>query len=202
MNPHFIFNSLNSINYFISKNDALSANRYIADFSKLIRSILYNFNSDYISLGKEIESIEEYLKIEHLRFGDKFNYTLSYDNDVVSSGNLQVSPGLVQPFVENAIWHGVRGLTNRKGNVKVIFDVKNDKVSCTVEDDGIGRAGAEKIKAPGDKKRSKGISIVNERLRIISNLTKSNHQILINDLYSDRNETGTRVIIDIPVKKN
>jgi sensor histidine kinase YesM len=68
MNPHFIFNSLNSINYFISKNDALSANRYIADFSKLIRSILYNFNSDFINLEQEIESLEEYLKIEHLRF--------------------------------------------------------------------------------------------------------------------------------------
>jgi len=202
MNPHFIFNSLNSINYFISKNDALSANRYIADFSKLIRSILYNFSSDYISLNKEIESIEEYLKIEHLRFGDKFNYKVSYDSDILSSGNLQVSPGLVQPFVENAIWHGIRGLTNRKGNVKVIFEVNKDKVICTVEDDGIGRAGTEKVKTPGDKKKSKGISIVSERMRIINNLTKSNHQILINDLCPDKNETGTRVTIDIPVKKN
>lgn len=202
MNPHFIFNSLNSINYFISKNDALSANRYIADFSKLIRSILYNFNSDYISLGKEIESIEEYLKIEHLRFGDKFNYTISYDNEAVSVSNLQVSPGLVQPFVENAIWHGVRGLSNRKGNVKVMFEIVKEKVTCTVEDDGIGRAGSEKTKSPEDKKRSKGISIVSERLRIINNLAKSNNQILINDLFPDKNESGTRVVIDIPVKKN
>ena len=127
---------------------------------------------------------------------------MSYDSDILSSGNLQVSPGLVQPFVENAIWHGIRGLTNRKGNVKVIFEVNKDKVICTVEDDGIGRAGTEKVKTPGDKKKSKGISIVSERMRIINNLTKSNHQILINDLCPDKNETGTRVTIDIPVKKN
>jgi sugar lactone lactonase YvrE len=201
MNPHFIFNSLNSINYFISKNDALSANRYIADFSKLIRSILYNFNSDFISLEKETESLEEYLKIEHLRFGDKFNYKIIMNSEIVP-GQFKVSPGLVQPFVENAIWHGVRGLERRKGNVVVTYTLENEKLDCTIEDDGIGRKNAEALKSKIDQKVSRGIFIVTERLNIINKLQKSNYQIIISDLYPDKQETGTKVIIDIPVKKS
>ncbi len=200
MNPHFIFNSLNSINYFISKNDALSANRYISDFSKLIRSILYNFSSDYIPFEKEAESIVEYLKIEHLRFGDKFDYTISMNPDI-PHGQFEVSPGLVQPFVENAIWHGVRGLGKRKGTVKVKWNMINEKLTCTVEDDGIGRKNAEALKSKIDPRVSRGISIVSERLAIINKLRKSNYQILITDLYPDMQDTGTKVVIDIPVKK-
>ena len=199
MNPHFIFNSLNSINYFISKNDALSANRYISDFSKLIRSILYNFSSDYISFEKEAESIGEYLKIEHLRFGDKFDYSISMDPDI-PHGRFKVSPGLVQPFVENAIWHGVRGLGERKGRVTVKWELINEKLTCTVEDDGIGRNNAEAMKSKIDPKVSRGISIVSERLSIINKLRKSNYQIVITDLYPDMQEAGTKVVIDIPVK--
>ncbi len=198
MNPHFIFNSLNSINYFISKNDALSANRYISDFSNLIRSILYNFSSDFIPFDKEAESISEYLKIEHLRFGDKFNYTISMNPDI-PRGQFKVSPGLVQPFVENAIWHGVRGLAERKGTVKVKWELINARLSCTVEDDGIGRKKAEAMKSKIDPKVSKGISIVSERLAIINKLKKSNYQIIITDLYPDLQEAGTKVVVDIPV---
>jgi LytS/YehU family sensor histidine kinase len=201
MNPHFIFNSLNSINYFISKNDALSANRYIADFSKLIRSILYNFNSDYINLEKEIESLEEYLKIEHLRFGDKFNYEIIINADI-EPNQYKVSPGLVQPFIENAIWHGVRGLDKRKGNILVSYTIDNGKLTCTIEDDGIGRRNAEAAKSGIDQKESRGIFIVTERLKIINNLQKSNYQVIISDLYPGKQETGTKVMIDIPVKKN
>jgi LytS/YehU family sensor histidine kinase len=201
MNPHFIFNSLNSINYFISKNDALSANRYISDFLKLIRSILYNFSNDYIPFEKEAESIVEYLKIEHLRFGDKFDYTISMNPDI-PHGQFEVSPGLVQPFVENAIWHGVRGLGKRKGTVKVKWNMINEKLTCTVEDDGIGRKNAEAMKSKIDPKVSRGISIVSERLAIINKLRKSNYQILITDLYPDMQDAGTKVVIDIPVKRD
>lgn len=201
MNPHFIFNSLNSINYFISKNDALSANRYISDFSTLIRSILYNFGSDYIPFEKEMESIMEYLKIEHLRFGDKFDYSISM-NPEIPRGQFKVSPGLVQPFVENAIWHGMRGLTERIGTVKVIFELINDKLTCTVEDDGIGRKNAEEMKSKIDLKVSRGISIVSERLAIINKLNKSNYKVIIADLFPDMQEAGTKVVIDIPLKRD
>ena len=109
MNPHFIFNSLNSINYFISNNDKLSANRYIADFSRLIRSILSNLGNDYIPFRSELDSIKDYLNIEHLRFGDKFDFELSVNKSNENS-DFELFPGLVQPFIENAIWHGVRAL--------------------------------------------------------------------------------------------
>jgi ligand-binding sensor domain-containing protein len=201
MNPHFIFNSLNSINYFISKEDKLSANHYIADFSRLIRAILSNLSSDYIPLKNEIESIQDYLKLEYLRFGDKFNYIISTDK-IGNIDEVSVFPGLVQPFIENAIWHGVRGLEQRVGLIRIEFNlVSQVKVQCLIEDDGIGRKLAHQFRneLPGHK--SCGIDIVLERLKIISNISKENYNVLIEDLYMGVEETGTRVIVDLPVKK-
>jgi len=198
MNPHFIFNSLNSINYFISKNDTLSANRYIADFSKLIRTVLNNMNEEYVRLSVELGSIEDYLKIEYLRFGNKFDYRLEIDNQLVPE-SIMVSPGIVQPFIENAIWHGVMGLDERKGTIRVSLKMNNDKIVCTVEDDGVGRARSEAMKDRSLPNRSKGISLAMERLRIINNLQDTNYRIVISDLNPDRINTGTRVEIDMPV---
>jgi len=198
MNPHFIFNSLNSINYFISNNDKLSANRYIADFSKLIRSILHNLNHDFITLEKEIESVEDYLKIEYLRFGDKFDYNLTVEKEIADY-NIKVSPGLIQPFVENAIWHGVRGLEKRKGKIDIWFGTKDRQLTCIIKDDGIGRKKSELQKSKNDQKKSKGITIVMERLRIINGLQGTSCRISITDLYPDQIDTGTIVEIDIPV---
>jgi len=198
MNPHFIFNSLNSINYFISKNDTLSANRYIADFSKLIRTVLNNMNEEYVRLSVELGSLEDYLKIEYLRFGNKFDYSLEVDPQVVPE-SMRVSPGIVQPFVENAIWHGVMGLDGRKGMIRVSLKMNDNQLVCTVEDDGVGRARSEAMKDSNLPKRSKGISLAMERLRIINNLQATNYRIVISDLHPDRIETGTRVEIDMPV---
>mgnify|MGYP000861570707 CR=1 FL=1 len=198
MNPHFIFNALNSINYFISNNDRLSANRYIADFSKLIRTVLNNMNEDYVRLSVEIDALEDYLKIEHLRFGDKFDYSIRTDHDVMAEA-LRISPGLVQPFVENAIWHGVMGLNGRKGMISVTFRMKGAGLTCTVEDDGVGRTRSEAMKDKSLPKKSRGIDLATERLRIINNIMLSDCRITISDLYPDRTETGTRVEIDIPL---
>lgn len=200
MNPHFIFNSLNSINYFISNNDKLSANRYIADFARLIRSILHNMNYSYITLEKEFESVEEYLKIEYLRFGDKFDFKVLVDSDL-RSDEIKVPPGMVQPFVENAIWHGVRGLEHRKGNISVKFGLRDGRLVCEIEDDGIGRKRSNEMKSKIDQKKSRGISIIVERLRILSNLNNDNYKVVIDDLYPERAETGTRVVIDLPLER-
>jgi LytS/YehU family sensor histidine kinase len=200
MNPHFIFNSLNSINYFISKEDKLSANHYIADFSRLIRSILDNLSSDYIPFDNELESLHDYMKLEYLRFGDKFNYSIKSEI-LIKSNEFSIVPGLVQPFIENAIWHGVRGLEHRAGFIGIEFiKVNPAKIQCIIEDDGIGRKMADLLRnnLPGHK--SHGIGIVQERLRIINKLTKNKYQIKIEDLYPDKSDTGTRVTIDIPVK--
>jgi streptogramin lyase len=199
MNPHFIFNSLNSINYFISQNDRLSANRYIADFSRLIRTILGNTTRDYIPLAKELESLHDYLKLEHLRFGDKFDYSVQVSEELYPE-EISVFPGMVQPFIENAIWHGMRGLENRKGEMKIKFSSGSAGcLICVVEDDGIGRKRSEKCKSSLPGKTSRGIGIVLERLKIINNLRKTNFKVSIEDVSPDRDETGTRVTIDIPV---
>jgi hypothetical protein len=198
MNPHFIFNSLNSINYFISKNDTLSANRYIADFSKLIRTVLNNMNEDYVRLSVELGSIEDYLKIEYLRFGNKFDYSLEVDPQVVPE-SIMVSPGIVQPFIENAIWHGLMGLDGRRGLIRVSLMMKDNLLVCIVEDDGVGRARSEAMKDSNLPRKPKGISLALERLRIINSLQGTNYRIVFSDLHPDRVDTGTRVEIEMPV---
>jgi LytS/YehU family sensor histidine kinase len=202
MNPHFIFNSLNSINYFISNNDKISANRYIADFSRLIRSILSNMGSDFVKFSDEMNSVRDYLEIEHLRFGDKFEYIVD-DRGVDEIENIQVFPGLIQPFIENAIWHGVRALTSRKGfiRIKVTRPVKT-KLTCIIEDDGIGRTASKAMQKNSNGHKSRGIGIVMERLQIISKIRGVNYNLDITDLYPGKNEPGTRVRIDIPVKSS
>lgn len=198
MNPHFIFNSLNSINYFISNKDSLSANRYIADFSRLIRSILANMDTNFIPLENELNSVMDYLRIEHLRFGDKFDYRVD-SNDIKNIHEIEVYPGIVQPFIENAIWHGVRALENRKGMIKIVFSPVSDEITrCTIEDDGIGRKASIANKEINSGHRPKGIGIITERLHLTGKVRNINYTLKIDDLFSDREETGTRIVVDIP----
>ncbi|MGB8490120.1 MAG: hypothetical protein WCE64_03605, partial [Bacteroidales bacterium] len=116
------------------------------------------------------------------------------------SSQIMVSPGLIQPFIENAIWHGVRGLGNRKGKISVRLEMKGNNLLCIIEDDGIGRKRSEGLKDMHAKK-SQGISLACERLKIINNLYDTSYGIRISDLYPDKPETGTRVEIDVPIKK-
>ena len=200
MNPHFIFNSLNSINYFISKNDKLAANHYIADFSRLIRSFLTNLSNDFIPLESELQLIKDYLNLESLRFGDKFTYSLNVNNlnEIV---DVFIFPGIVQPFIENAIWHGISGLENRKGHIKIHFNILSKTlIQCVIEDDGIGRSLSTDHRNLLTHKKSRGIGIINERLTLYNNQHKTNYKVRIEDLYFDRKETGTRVIVELPVK--
>jgi LytS/YehU family sensor histidine kinase len=151
-------------------------------------------------LSKELESLNDYMQLEHLRFSDKFDYEILVD-EAANTADVMVFPGMVQPFIENAIWHGVRGLEERKGFVKIRFmQNEPDCIIAVVEDDGIGRKLAESRKSKLPGKTSRGIGIVLERLKIINHLRQTNFQVTIEDLYSEREETGTRVTVDIPVK--
>jgi hypothetical protein len=200
MNPHFIFNSLNSINYFISQNDRLSANRYIADFSRLIRAFLGNLSKEYIPFEHELETIKDYLQLEHLRFGDKFDFKLVVA-EAFELEHMLIFPGMVQPFIENAIWHGVRGLVDRKGNITIQFlPGSSDYCICIVEDDGIGRNLSRERKNSVPGKKSNGIAIVTERLKIINQIRHADFKLVLEDLNPDKEETGTRVTIEIPLK--
>ena len=200
MNPHFVFNSLSSINYFISKEDKLAANEYIADFSRLIRSIIDNLGDDFIPLEKELSSLNDYLKLEHLRLGDQFSYSLSTER-ISLPEEIKVFPGMIQPFVENAIWHGVRNLRERSGHIRIeLSRTGPERLRCIIEDDGIGRKQAGLLKTRSSAHPSRGIELVTERLRIFNSMTNSDCKVLIEDIWPDREETGTRVIIDLPVR--
>ncbi|MCB0471930.1 MAG: histidine kinase, partial [Flavobacteriaceae bacterium] len=123
MNPHFIFNALNSVNNFIAQNDERAANRYLTDFSTLMRSVLENSEEDFIPLEKEIELLQLYLKLEHSRFRDKFDYELIVDKHI-DIGQFEIPPMLLQPYVENAVWHGLR-YKEEKGFLKVELQKKD-----------------------------------------------------------------------------
>ena len=138
MNPHFIFNALNSVNNFIAKNDERSANRFLSEFSALMRTVLENSEEDFIPFAKELERLRLYVKLEHSRFPEKFDYEITVDNSVRVE-DFSIPPMLIQPYVENAIWHGLR-YKEEKGFLKIEVSQFNEKsMVITITDDGIGR---------------------------------------------------------------
>ena len=156
MNPHFIFNALNSVNNFIAKSDERSANRYLSDFSTLMRAVLENSEEDFIPLSKELELIRLYVKLEHSRFPDKFAYQINVDESI-DIDSYQIPPMLLQPYIENAIWHGLR-YKEEKGVLNVNLEHKDtNSIRIIIEDDGIGRKKSAALKTQNQKKqKSKG----------------------------------------------
>ena len=195
MNPHFIFNALNSVNNFIAQNDERAANRYLTDFSTLMRSVLENSEEDFIPLEKEIELLQLYLKLEHSRFRDKFDYQLIVDKNI-DIGQFEIPPMLLQPYVENAVWHGLR-YKEEKGFLKVELEKKDEEtIRIVIADDGIGRKRSTALKTEYQKKkRSKGMQNIKQRIAILNAMYKDKVDVFIEDLYDDT--TGTRVILTL-----
>lgn len=197
MNPHFIFNALNSVNQFISQNDERSANKYLSEFSKLMRLVLENSQEDFIPLQKEEEIISLYVKLEHYRFRDKFDYTITIDEEL-NKETIQLPPMLIQPYIENAVWHGLR-YKEDKGKLALSFEHHNGSMQVIIADDGIGRKKSAQLKTDNQKKHnSTGLKNIEERLQILNTVYKTNYTVTIEDLAAD---SGTRVIISIPVSK-
>ncbi|MCB0546123.1 MAG: histidine kinase, partial [Phaeodactylibacter sp.] len=202
MNPHFLFNSLNSIDSFIIKNETRKASEYLNNFARLIRLILQNSRTNYVSLKDELEAIELYLQMENLRFRDKFTYEIRVDENVDPS-LVDIPPMLIQPYVENAIWHGLMHKED-KSLGKVVFSVcrENGYLKCVIEDNGIGREKAREIKArrPLRGQQSYGMRITRDRIDIINKLYNSNTSVQVIDLKDkQQNPLGTRVELCIPV---
>lgn len=195
MNPHFIFNALNSVNSFISKNDERAANRYLADFSKLMRDVMENSQEDFISLAKEIDILSMYLKLENHRFKDKFDYHFDVDPGI-NAEDFFIPPMLIQPYIENAVWHGLR-YKKEKGFLKVSIHQEEKTIIVVVEDDGIGRKKSQELKTENQKVlQSTGIKNIDSRLKIISSIYKAKLDVSIED--ADKiNETGTKVTVKI-----
>jgi len=191
MNPHFIFNSLNSVNSFISKQDERSANKYLAEFSKLMREVLECSQQDFISLSKEVEILRLYLNLEHFRFNSHFDFSLEIDPSIQTE-EYQIPPMLLQPFIENAIWHGLR-YKKEKGQLDVSFKQKENHIEIVISDNGIGRENSKKTKTLNQMKmKSTGIANAKNRLEIINDVFKKNLEISIEDMDKQSGE-GTIV---------
>ncbi len=191
MNPHFIFNALNSVNNFIAVNDERSANRYLSEFSVLMRSVLENSDEDFIPLVKEIELLELYVKLEHNRFKDKFDYIISID-DQIKLNDYSIPPMLLQPYIENAIWHGLR-YKKEKGNLEISIQQNTEEaILIRVQDDGVGRMKSMEIKTTYQlKQKSKGISTIQKRIAILNRMYKEKIVVSVSDVFE--NGSGTKV---------
>ena len=203
MNPHFMFNSLNSINNFIVKNDQENASDYLTSFAQLMRIILENSRQDWVTLESELRALRLYIGMEKLRFENLFYYHESI-SDNVNVMSTMVPPMLIQPYIENAIWHGLLPKKTSQCNLKLIIHQKDDILSIIIEDDGIGTKVSQQNKSSFNvSKKSFGLKIISERLDMINEIYKLNANVKIQDK-SDigDTETGTKVSLSMKLKKN
>ncbi|MFN3405610.1 MAG: tetratricopeptide repeat protein [Cytophagaceae bacterium] len=195
MNPHFIFNALNSVNNYISKNDERAANKYLSDFSKLMRTVMENSQHEFISLATEINILKLYLSLEHSRFKEKFDYEFKV-NEEINAELVEVPPMLIQPYIENAVWHGLR-YKEDKGLLMVEICKWGKGLKVIIEDDGIGRKRSAELKTANQKEKvSTGLKNTLTRLDIINELYRARMKVEIEDLDKDKG-TGTKVCIYI-----
>jgi tetratricopeptide (TPR) repeat protein len=196
MNPHFIFNSLNSIQDLILKNKKEVSYDYIVLFAELVRSSLNNSNNDFIPIEEEMEFLEVYLKLEKLRFGNEFTYEI-ITNEI---DDIYIPSLIIQPFLENSLLHG---LMHKKGNKKLTieFDL-GEELLCIITDNGVGREEAKRIKERrGGGHESFAMSAIEERLNLLSERFNYNYQFQVEDLYEYDIPIGTRITLSIPFKE-
>lgn len=190
MNPHFIFNSLNSINSYIIKNDIESATNYLTKFSKLIRRTLESSTEKEVLLKNDIEVLENYLDIERRRLNNNFTYNITID-DNIDVNNTLIPPLILQPFLENSIWHGIAQMEN-SGKIHIEFKKENNILFCSVDDNGVGRKQAIKV---DDDNKSIGINLTKNRIAIINTQNKTKGNLNIID-----KEQGLRIEVRLPLK--
>ncbi|HKR06096.1 MAG TPA: tetratricopeptide repeat protein [Bacteroidia bacterium] len=195
MNPHFIFNSLNSIGDYISRNDNKAADNYLSKFAKVMRMILENSEQKEVSLEDDLKALELYMQLESLRMNNKFTYEIKVDDDIDKETTL-VPPLILQPFVENSIWHGI-SKKQEAGKILIKIKKEGDMINCIVEDNGIGRkkSEAEKGEIILNEKKSLGMKITKSRIDIINKLKKSKAVVELSDLAE-----GTRVEVKLPLE--
>ncbi len=195
MNPHFVFNSLNSIQGLIAKEDNQKARRYLQEFSTMMRSVLNQSREETILLNDEIKYLKSYLNLEQMANNNRFDYEVDLDSEI--EDDIRIPTMIIQPFVENAILHGVKSLKDRRGKILLVFEMEGSKIICKVSDNGIGRNAAAKLKSSNHK--SVAIDVVKERLRSKLSASKDS-PIQYRDLSDeDQNVLGTEVIISIPI---
>lgn len=196
MNPHFVFNSLNSINNYIAQNDELAANKYLSAYSNLMRSTMENSNKDFISLSTELELLKRYLDLEQLRFSDKFSYTISVDENI-DCDTTEIPNMLIQPQVENAIWHGLR-YKETKGLLQLDFVLHNKQLLVKIQDDGIGFTKSQLLKTKNQQSHNSiGIKNTQNRITLLNNLYSKNISYKTTELLPPNEGTVVKISFDI-----
>ncbi|MBC7920191.1 MAG: histidine kinase, partial [Ferruginibacter sp.] len=200
MNPHFIFNCLNSIKLYASDNDAAKASEFLTKFSRLIRLVLENSRREKVTLANELEALKLYLDMEVMRFKDKLHYHIGVDL-AIEQDFVEIPPLLLQPYVENAIWHGLMHKP-AGGNVRIRLGQPDENhLQIAITDDGIGRAKAAELKSKSATlHKSFGMKVTTERILLINQLYDSRTEVKVHDLIDSRGEAcGTEVVITIPL---
>ncbi len=199
MNPHFIFNTLNSIQYYMYQHDTLATNNYLTKFSSLMRKVLDNSQHTSVPLRDELDALNLYLELECLRFKDKFEFRITVDEEI-DSLMYKVPTMLIQPYVENSICHGLIPM-ERKGFVHIDLKLEKDHLICIIEDNGIGREAASEIRKKKETNHnSLGTRITTSRLELVNALYGTSLNTVYTDLKNEKGEAeGTRVEIQIPI---
>jgi anti-sigma regulatory factor (Ser/Thr protein kinase) len=198
MNPHFMFNALTSIEYFISKNDAWQARTYLNNFAQLMRLTLDNSRDNYISLQDDLDALKFYIELEFLRLQEHgHRYEINVESGL-NTESIVIPALLIQPFVENAIWHGLQKKKS-KGKLLVSLSIQEANLQCIIEDDG----GGIKEKTPTTPRKSSGILITKERLTLIHAMLETTYRFEMKDVVDEKDNTiGTRILFYIPYKKD
>ena len=196
MNPHFIFNSLNSIQKYIWENRKEDASEYLIKFARLIRLVLENSMHSSIKLSEELAALRLYIEMEHRRNNQKFDYSITV-NDTVDEDKIYITPLLLQPYIENAIWHGLSQKEER-GKLSIAIERNENALICIIDDDGIGRKRAIQIET-NKNKTSLGINISSQRIEWLQKDAGSRADVEITDKYDGENASGTKVVLTLPL---
>jgi ligand-binding sensor domain-containing protein len=194
MNPHFMFNCINSIDAFIHSNDKYNATLYLNKFAKLLRNILDSSKANTVSITKDIETLKLYIELEELRNENKFKTTFTVDEELLTN-DYKVPPLIIQPFVENAILHGIKNKYENDGILTVEIKRVNDKIQYTVTDNGVGRNAAAKIMQ--NKESHYGMQMSYDRIKLFNK--EETASVQVNDLYNNEKAAGTKVIVNLNI---
>ncbi len=199
MNPHFIFNSLNSIKMHVMKQDTEVANRYLTRFSHLMRLVLRNSKSKLITLTDELKALELYIEIEKLRFDDGFTSQINISEEL-DTDDFFTPPMLVQPYVENAIWHGLMH-KQETGNLVIAISQRSGRIEICVQDDGVGREASRRARSSDlEVNKSYGMQITSDRIELVKQSLEIDASVYVDDLHDHKGQAcGTKVTISLPL---
>jgi LytS/YehU family sensor histidine kinase len=199
MNPHFLFNALNSIQSYILINETELSVKYLNKFASLVRQVLDNSMHDFVTIKDDLSALENYIQLEEIRFEDKFEYVITIDEELDIHTCL-IPPLLLQPIIENAIWHGLLHKENGGGKISISLKIEEDAIICDISDNGVGKVISQNIEGAKSYK-SVGLKITKERVTTLNSNSQDKFQIKISDLYKNHKETGTLVKLTIPILK-